>query len=486
MKNKLRLDVVKGTAVLSIGEFLSYGLSFARNIILARALTKSDFGIAATFAMAIAVFELSSKLAIGRLIVQDKEGESQRFIATAHFVQLVSGVIGGLVLFLFSDHIAVMFEIGSGKEYFSYLSILLVMKGLENLDLSRLERNLNYVPSTISVVVPQFLLTIIAWPLAKYMPDYRTVFILVVSKAIFTTILTQILAHRSYQLAFDIDYTKKIFVFSWPLLINAFLLFGVFQGDQVIVGAHYGMSDLAAFAAAGALATAPSFIFARIFPSVMLPIMAKTQDDAELFSSRYRVIVGIVSAFAVFYSGILIIGAEAFMRVIYGTKYFNSGIILAWLATANTLRIFRFAPSTAALAKADSKNQMYANILRVSVLGPALYLAFIRQPIWIIAAIGFVGELMACILSLYKLNKRDRIPWSSSLYPGGVVVLWTMLFWVIFSLTPITKLGIFNIFICIVVASIASLITAYSNNESRRHLLLIIKDFQGIANRTNA
>jgi hypothetical protein len=39
--------------MLSLGEGVVYGASFIRNMILARLLTKANFGIAATFAMVI-------------------------------------------------------------------------------------------------------------------------------------------------------------------------------------------------------------------------------------------------------------------------------------------------------------------------------------------------------------------------------------------------------------------------------------------------
>ena len=56
-------------AYLTVGQVAAQGLSFARNLLLARYLTKSDFGLAAAFALTIALMELTGRLALGTQVV---------------------------------------------------------------------------------------------------------------------------------------------------------------------------------------------------------------------------------------------------------------------------------------------------------------------------------------------------------------------------------------------------------------------------------
>ena len=79
----VRKTALRGSAVLATSEGVSYGMSFIRNMILARMLTRADFGIAATFAMMITLLEFSSKLGVARFVVRDKEGGQADFLAAA-------------------------------------------------------------------------------------------------------------------------------------------------------------------------------------------------------------------------------------------------------------------------------------------------------------------------------------------------------------------------------------------------------------------
>ena len=55
----LKRKAIRGSVLLTAGEAIVYGASFARNMLLARLLTKADFGIAATFSMVVMLLEFS-------------------------------------------------------------------------------------------------------------------------------------------------------------------------------------------------------------------------------------------------------------------------------------------------------------------------------------------------------------------------------------------------------------------------------------------
>lgn len=287
-------------------------------MILARILAKSDFGIAATFAMVMAILEFSGKLAVARFVVQDKDGDRPEFIATAHFVQFAASVLSTISMLLAAIPIAKLFGIEGHENAFLLLAFFPLLKGLEHLDTARMERELHFLPSSICALAPQVLITIAAWPLARGLPDYRAVLLLLAIKGVGTTVMTHILAERPYRWAVNKVYAAGMIRFGWPLLLNGFLMFGVFQGDQFLVGHYYSMTDLGTYAAAATLATAPMFIFARILSSVMLPLMAQVQNNVDEFRKRYRLCIQIVSAFSACYAAATILGADSLMNLAYG------------------------------------------------------------------------------------------------------------------------------------------------------------------------
>ncbi len=391
-------------------------------MLLARLLTKVDFGVAASFALFVSLLEMAGKMAIGQLVVQDRDGDRPQFLATAQFIQFLAGMVSVLVILVMAAPIATVLKVEDRVWAFQWLAILPLCKGFENLDVRRMARELKFLPGVMSDVIPQVLITLAVFPLGIWLGDYRVVLVLLVAKAILSLMASHFFAERSYRWSMVRKYAKRIVVFGWPLILNSLLMFGVLQGDQVLVGVNYSMGDLAVYAAAASLTLIPGSMFINVISSIMLPVLARVQDDSDAFRRKYLLSAQFVAAFAVLYALTLVVGAEAFMTLVYGVKYAGGGVLLAWLSAANSFRLLRVAPALAALARADSKNQLFSNILRAVALVPAVIAAVSRQPIWVVAAVGLLGEGLAFAGTLYRLYRRDSVPLGYTLRPA--VISW--------------------------------------------------------------
>jgi O-antigen/teichoic acid export membrane protein len=483
---KLRTKVIKGSIALTLGEGAAYGFSFVRNIILARLLTKADFGVAAALAIMISTLEFTSKMAVDRVIVQDKAGDEYDFLATAHFVQFVIAVLSVFCMILAAGPLAAIFGLSNERWAFQVLALTPLFKGFENLDVRRMGRELRFVPSAVVEVLPQLLITLAAWPLALWIKDYRVVLFLLLTKFLLSSVTSHLLAERPYRLKFESVYVVRILKFGWPLLANSLLMFGIYQGDRLLVGTYYLMSDLATYSAASTLTLGPGLLFMQIFGSIMLPILARSQDEPMVFQNHYKLSVQLVSAFSAFYAFFIILGAEPLMVLVFGQKYAGGGLILAWLAAANAFRFIRTSAVIAAMSKADSKNPMIANFFRLSSLFLAFLAALSSRPIWVLAAAGLIGELLAFVASLVMLSKRDSIPlaWSiapaifatSSIGLAGIGVWFGIHNW---NWLPAIGMALFG-----GVFAAGLLVIFFS--ESRKQVLTIIQSFQSFVMRSNS
>lgn len=421
-----RRQILRGSAIVAASEAVAYGVSFLRNMLLARLLTKADFGVAATFAMMITLLEFSAKLGIARFVVRDKEGDEPSFQGAAHLVQAVSGMISSLLILAASTPMAIVFHLPDQKAAMATLALIPLILGFCHLDVRRYERKLNFGPSAYIDVISQIFITLLAWPLAKYFGDFRAVLVILILKATLNCISSHLLAERQYRWNFHREYVNRMLRFGWPLIVNGFLIFCLVRGDQFVVARYFTMSELGAYAAAAALTVAPTQFFGRVFASVMLPVLSKAQDDPALFNRRFSIVIAGICAFAGAYSTGAILAGEALMEFAYGQKYLGTGYLLAWLTAANTFRTIRLATSVAAMAKGDSKNEMLSNFTG----GGALFLAFsaahFQFPLWCIAVAGLIGEISACMLSFHRLKRRDGIPLLKCYGPAFLVLL-TML-----------------------------------------------------------
>ncbi len=421
-----RAKAAKGSALLAGGAAVAQCAALIRNVILAKLLSKADFGIAATFAMIVSLLEFSAKLGISRFVIQDRDGGTPAFIASAHLFQSVAAISGGLLILVAAPFLAGLFGIPEHVWALRLLSVVAFCRGFEHLDIFRFERELRFGPSTGVEVASQIAITVLAWPVAQWLGDVRAVLLLLITRSLLTCFYTHWVAEVPYRWQYHPEFFRRTLRFGWPLLVNGFLMFGILQGDQFLVALFYSMADLGPYAAAAGLAIAPTFLFGRIFNSVMLPLFARVQNEEDRFRRRYIQALAILSGFAVFCTVGLVVGSESIMLIVYGAKYAGSGPILAWLAAATAFRTLRIAPALAALAKGDTQNQMRSNVWRLAALIPALPLAVFGFPVWAIACTGLVGEFLACTASFLRLRSQYSIAVSVHALPTLAVACSTL------------------------------------------------------------
>jgi len=416
-------------AQLTFGQIVAYTLSFFRNIILARTLVIADFGLAAIFGLALAMFELTGRLGLGKQVIQSTVGDSEHFLNTAHAFQFLTAVINACALLAFCIPMSHLFKAPEKAWAFASLALFPLMRGLGNLDLTRRQRQFEFMPSIWAEIIPQALVTAAAWPLAKWIGDFRVVLVLLFVKELLHTILTHGFAQRSYRWAWDMSLVPDMWRFSWPLIINGLLIFAAQQGDQMIVGGGYSLEVLGLYAAGASLIAVPFFVIAHASSALILPLLSPLQHTPELFGREYRVCVQLCAVGAAVTMVPFVAGGEQVLKLVYGAKFTGAGSIMAILAVACAFRFLRIAPATAALARADTQNQMISNLCRIISVALAGGMAIVGASVEAVAASGVVGEIAALIASSYRLKSHQGVSIREAWRPVGYLAANLALAW---------------------------------------------------------
>ncbi|HWA29275.1 MAG TPA: oligosaccharide flippase family protein [Lacunisphaera sp.] len=402
--------VLKGSILLSAAQIISYGSSFLRNILLARVLTKTDFGIIASLSLTLMAFEVANKLSIGQQVVQSKHGDNPDFLAAAHFCQFLAGCCGTIIIAALGSPMAHLFDVPDASWAFMLISLLSVVSGLQHLDVMRSMRTLSFTKRVILDLVPELTLTVLAFPLILWQRDYRAMVMLMFAKPLVYMLLSHVLAEQPYRWKMDPGYIRSILLFGWPLVINALLMFGYQQGDQVLIGTNFSVASLAPYSLAVSITLAPGYMFQYVLNTIMLPLLSQAQDDPAKYKQRFLLCAELSTVVSVTIACLLILCGEWVISTVYGAKYAGTGPIVAWLAVANGLRIIRSVTVLAAMARGDTANNMFSNVFRTSSLGlSALAIVWGKSIVWI-AACGCIGEALALGASWYRLAKKCGIP----------------------------------------------------------------------------
>ena len=423
----VRRRAIGGAAAVAGAQVLSQALSFLRNIIFARALTEHDFGVAVAIASVITLLEMTSSFAVDRLLVQAQDGADDRLQRVAQAFEVVRGGISAVVILACALPFARYFNVPDAAWAFALSALYPLLRGFASMDYFRAQRELRFMPQVVVEVLPAAVATALAWPMCRWLGDYSAVAWLVVGQALAMLALSHVIAERPFGLAWDGEQARRIVRFGWPLLLNGLLMYVIFQGDFVVVGRAYGLEALALYSVAFNLALAPAIALGRAASSLLLPLLAQAQRDDEQFRRRCALGNQVMAAAAAALAIPLVVFGGALVRLIFGPKYDDTAGFIGWIAAMQALRVFRMAPTVAAMARGDTINAMWANVARTTALAGVIAAAVVQAPLAWIAFAGFAGEALALVVALALLRRKQRVPMRLCLAPAAVAGAGVML-----------------------------------------------------------
>lgn len=395
------LLILSGNAAASI-------LTLARNLIVARLISVENYGIAATFAIAMAVVEMASNFGLQQQIIQARDGDNPRFQAALQGFQVLRGAISATVLFLLARPIANFLGIPEVAWAYQVMAAVPLLNALQHFDIHRLNRHMRFWPLILTGSLPALLSVVVLWPLAHYFGDYRVMLYAIVIQAAAMMLTSQLTAERPYRLVIDRAIMGESLRFGWPLLLNGILLFVVFQGDKLIVGRELGMAPLAIFAMGVTLTLTPTLVMAKSAQNFFLPQLSRAVETPQRFLHLSVITVqAVLLAGLMFCVAVELVG-RPLVTLLLGDKYAPLLPLLIWLAIMQTMRVFKAGPAIVALALGRTGNALIANIPRVLLLPLAWWVATTSGDLIQILWIATAGETLGLIVSLFLL--RDYLP----------------------------------------------------------------------------
>ncbi|MEM1232540.1 MAG: oligosaccharide flippase family protein [Pseudomonadota bacterium] len=358
-------------------------LSLLRNLLIARLITVEDFGIAATFAMAITVVEMVSNLGMNQQMVQSKEGADPAFQASLQGFHLLRSALSALILFFAAGWIAEFMGIPEVAWAYQVLAIVPLARGFQHFDVHRLKREMRFAIDTFEITGSNALALLCIYPAFFFFGDYRVMLAAIIVQVVVSVAITHVMAERRYELRLDRRIIASSVAFGWPLLLNGALLFAVFNGEKIIVGRELSLELLGILAMGFTLTLPPTLVFMRFVQNFFLPQLSALQDDRAAFMAMATVTLQAVLLTILVYLGAMLLVGRPFVDWFLGAKYADLVPLLLWLALLQAMRVMKAGAAVVALAQAQTSNALVANLARLTVL----------PVIWILAAGGHVGLL---------------------------------------------------------------------------------------------
>lgn len=425
------LLILSGNAAASL-------LLLARNLIIARLISVEDYGIAATFAISMAIVEMMSQLGLQQQIVQAKDGDDPRFQSGLQGFQVLRGLIAGAVLFFAADLIADFLNIPDVAWAYQVMALVPVFNALQHFDIHRLNRQMRFWPIVLTGGLPALASLIMVWPLYLWFGNYQVMLWAIILQIGLMMVTSHLVAERPYRLVFDRKIMAGSLRFGWPLLVNGILMFLVFNGDKLIVGRELGMATLAIFAMGFTLTLTPTLVMAKSAQNFFLPQLSKLDRTDAQGKPRFQHLstvslqVGLLNG-AIMVLAIALIGPWL-VQVLLGAKYADLTALLMPLAVLQAVRVAKSGSSIVALSGGHTANAMQANFVRVASLPFAWYAVVQGAGLLSVIWIALIAESLGYLLSLWLLRRHV----ATELRPMLLPVLGFAIFMIYAAIVPIS------------------------------------------------
>ncbi len=403
--------MIRSVLLILSGNAFAALLLLARNLIIARLIPVADYGIAATFAVAMAVVEMMSAFGLQQQIIQSKDGDDPRFQAGLQGFQVLRGAVSSLALFVMAHPLAAFLDIPAAAWAYQVMAVVPLLNALVHFDIHRLNRHMVFGPMILTGILPALASVLSVWPLSHWFDDWRVMLYAIILQAALTAITSHAVARRPYRLVFDRVLIGQSLRFGWPILVNGMLMFLVFNGDKLIVGNALGMEVLAIFAMGMTLTLTPTLVLAKSTQNFFLPRLSRVAvaaDVAQFSRLAIATIEASILSGVVLVFGIVLVGAS-FVDLLLGVKYAPLVPLLTLLSVMQALRVFKAGGAIVAVARQQTSNAMVANLFRMASLPVAWWVlqtgGAITQLIWV----GIGGEFCGFVVSLLMLRGRVGI-----------------------------------------------------------------------------
>ncbi|PIB26772.1 hypothetical protein BFP76_10995 [Amylibacter kogurei] len=392
-----------------------------RNLLIARLISVEDYGVAATFAVTMAVIEMLTTIGLHLLVVQAEDGGDPDVQAGLQGFHLLRSVLSALVLFFSAGFIANYLEVPEIAWAYRVLALLPLIYGFYHFDVYRMQRRMNYVPEILSHTSSAFFAVIVILPLYYMFGDFRVMLFSILLQDIVMVAASHYLAERPYRITLDKALIKRALLFGWPLLINNILMIGVFHGEKIIVVGEFGIASFALIALGYTLTQAPTQLLSKTVTSFFVPQLSSRKNQDDEFSHMSMAFFQCQFILATcFVLGVVVVGP--FMLVLlFGDKYAELIPLFIWLALLQGIAMVKIASTQISIARAFTGNGMWANVVRVIALPFAWYYATITGEVVTVLWIGIIGEILSMITSLYLMHRQVKISMRPIWVPMGLM-----------------------------------------------------------------
>jgi len=378
----------------SLTEVLSrYGISFFTQIILARVLLPSDFGLIGMISIFIAISGTLIDSGFTSALIREKE-TTQEDLSTIFFFNLLVAIVLYVVLFFAASPISLFFNEPKLANIVRIVSLGLIINSFGLIQRTILTKKLNFKIQTNITIFANIISGSISVLLALLGFGVWSL----VLRNILTELLQSFLLcynNRWYpSLVFSKESFKKMFSYSWKILVSGLIYTFYNNIYYLVIGKLFSSITLGYYTNARHLIEVSTQSITTSVQKVTYPVLSSIKEDPKTIRAAFIKLIQYTSYVNFIVTSFLIASADSFIPLILGNNWIHSIPYFKLLCLAGS--VYPLHAINLNLLQTKGRSDLF---LKIEIVKDIISVSLIA--LVIILNIGVIGLLWVAVISSF-------------------------------------------------------------------------------------
>lgn len=361
---------VSGARWLPTAQMVNQIARIVLAFVLAWFLTTEEFGLVAVATIVMTLIDRLADMGTGQAVIQRKQLDD-RLVDAIFVLNMSIGVVLGGVIIVFAEPLTALVggaEADGAVPLMRVLGVNVIIKSAGVVQYALLRRRLQFRKAAMSLIVSAILYFVIAVVLAIADAGAWSIVIATTVSSLASVSLTWAWSGWLPRWRFDWPAVKEVSGFSLSLTATNIFNFATQNVDRSLISHSLGVASLGVYSLGTRILRAPIITMTKTVNQVLLPTMARLQDD--LAAQRMRFLQATAVAAVVVFPAMLglTVLAEPIVDAALPERWAAAVPLITWMAPIGMMRTLWGLVSPIYVANARTGKQLVWSIFFGSML----------------------------------------------------------------------------------------------------------------------
>lgn len=349
------------------------------NMILARVLSPEAFGVVATVTMIVSFTDIFTDAGFQKYIVQHQfKDEANQDLSTcvAFWTNIVISVVLWWVIFLSSDHLAVLVgNPGLGKVIYIG-ALILPITSFSSIQTAVYRKSLNYKSISIARITVKIVPLFVTVPLALHGLSYWSLIIGTIVGEILNAFLLTVMSKWKPKFKFSFHILYEMFQFSGWALLETISSWMVTNVGIFVIGRFFDEYYLGIYKTATTMVAQITSLISGATISVLFSALSQLQDSPSEYKKMFFLFLRGIGILVVPLGAGIFLYRDVFRSILLGSQWREADLLLGlWGFILAESVIFNDMSGSVVLSKGKPQWLFVTNMVQAILMIPALFIS---------------------------------------------------------------------------------------------------------------